>query len=487
MNVKRNTAKTALVAASVLTITLPGFCREVSSDTVGLVQFISNQGAISRKGEATPGQLYATRFSDPASNQVASLSIGTPDGERIPIADPYALRRRTAEHIDYPDFYIETGEGQRLIDAKRVRVFENVVIPAKGGSPQQPDVPDVVVTRTFKIKPLNSRFLMTSHVKKHESSYMPSSLMNDNFGSVTATPLDGEIFVECEFRNRSNSDPITVNYCDVEVEDLIAVSGWQNKNSVIDDFSENIFDYYFKDNYEQGRLGWSSTFSLGRIRTWVDTNYGGKYHIENWANYEATNTLNLAGNGIRFTKNSLITTYSDVNPNDTQVWRCGGAARVALRVNGGGSSDADEDKFDIIEIDFNSNGDFDYIWTSTTTHGGTAISNVYALTCYDLKPVQWYRPEGQTTTLTTLNGTPAYCITIPKDTSTNRRFYKAGADAGIESDAYMFTELPFFAGGGVAIKDTAGKWRKLVIDGSTGAVSSQLIPTSEIPSGVDEY
>ena len=435
--------------------------REVSSDTIGLVQWISNQGAVARRGNATPGQVYATEFFDAASNQVASLSIGTPDGKRIPVADPFALHRRMAEYIDYPDFYIELSDGMRLTDAKTVRVFENVVIPAKGGSPQDPTVPNVEVTRTFKLKPLNGRYLLSLSYKKTESSSWGDSLMNNNAAHTQATEVNGEIYVEVKFVNSSNNNPINVNYLDIKIETLTAMAGWQNESIIVDDMTSPLTDYYFKDNYKRGSLGWSSTFSLGNIRTWVNNNYGDKYHIENWSAYPATNSVNFNNQIIWLGRNSFISSSSEHSVNDTQTWRVGTRAKVAMRVNGGTTSVGDTFSIIAIEVGSSSNHpDWDYIWTSAHTANGFAVTNVQALSCYDLTAHAWIRPECQSSSLTVYNGSPAWCVAIPHDSTQRSRFYRATADledgTQTESEPYMYTELPVYAGGGVALKDTAG-------------------------------
>ena len=484
--------KLGAVGAIAIAAAFLAFGREVESNTIGLIQWISNQGAIARKDNATPGQAYATEFFDAASNQVASLSIGTPDGKRVPVADPFALRRRVAEYVDYPDFYIECGDGARLYDAKTVRVFENVVIPARGGSAQDPTIPPVEVTRSFKLKPLNGRYLLSLKYKKSESSTWGESLMNNNFAKIEATQINGEICVEVQFSNNSTDKQIIVNYLDVKIVSIAAMAGWQNDSEIVDDMSDSLTDYYFTDNYARGSRGWSSTFSLGRMRTWIESNYGGKYHIENWSSFAATNAVNLNNQTIWLGRNSFITTSSETALNDTQTWRVGSQSKVAWRVGGGSTSEGDT--FSIIQIEVGSSSnhpDYDYVWTSTHTANGFAVTNVQALACYDLVSHTWIRPEGQSSSLTVYKGSPAWCIAIPHDDTHSTRFYKTIADlengTKTESDPYMYTELPVFAGGGIALKDTAGKWRKLVIDGTTGAISTELIPDDEIPAGVDAY
>jgi len=450
-------AAAIMAAASLLGTTVP-------SDTPGFVQFISDQGAVSRKDSATPGQLYATERYDAASNKVVSLSIGTPSGQRVPIADPYAFRRRVMEYVDYPDFYIECGTNNFLTGEYTVRTFNNVVIPGQGMSDTDPSYVRKWYTQTFRVKPLNGRWLLDCKVRKDETSATGSSLMNNNFGTVTITALNGELYVEVKFHDFASSD-LTVTKCDVTIYDVKATTAWQNENAIRDDLTESVADFHFID--EDGAT------SLGKIRKWVHREYD-DYKADRWATFPATDTVMLKGNTTHFTRQSYIFTESMVNTNDTQTWRVGGTAKVAMRV-GGDNSGQGQSEFSILQIDCNTDSDYTFIYTTNDE------DSPYCLCCDDMATGLWYYPEGQSTTLSTYNGETAWKITVP-NSGKRTQFFRAVSEGGAATQAYLYSAIPYYNDAGVVLKASNNTWWKLQVS-PTGVLSTTNI-TAVVPTGV---
>lgn len=447
---------------------------DVSSDTIGLVQFVSEHGIAERKFGAVPGQLYATESLDGGGNKVASLTIGNPSGERVPIFDPFALRRRAAEYAGPGDYYIECGEGTRQISETTVRMWENEEIPAYGqpsNGPPGPETDRPTYTRMFVVKPVNSsECIMSLKDAKSEVSTMSASLMNNNFAKVYVTTIGGVAYVEASYQAWPDH-PIEVTRLDISISDIVKTTAWQGEDKVVDDFSDFIRDYYFKDTY--------GITSLGHLRKWIHDTYD-VYKADNWASYPATNTVNLAAHSVNFSRNSRINTESIEAVNDTQVWRIG-TGQVALRVHAGTGGDNTNGLFKILQIDVSSSSDYDYIWTTTDNITETP----YAVICFSLLDIDWIRPEGQIVSLGQYEGEAAYCIAIPKSAHAghNSCFYRACCDNGMVTDSYLYTELRFYAKQGIALQSPNGNWWTLKVDNS-GNLSTVA---TTAPAGVGDY
>ncbi len=446
---------------------------EVPSDTIGLVQFISGPGASDRKFAATPGQIYATEALDAGGNRVASLTVGSPSGERVPICDPFALRRRVAEFAAPGEYYIECGENTRQIGENTVRLWENEIIPAwdTGGGPPAPGTDRPKYTRMFMVRPVNpSQMIMSLKDTKSEVSTMASSLMNNNFADVRVTTVGGVAYVEASFRAFENN-PIVVTRLDISISEIVRSNSWQGEDRLVDDFTDHIRDYYFRDGY--GRT------SLGGLRKWIHDTYD-VYRADNWASYPATNTVNLSGQAVNFTRNARITTETVEAVNDTQVWRVG-SGQVALRVHAGFEGENTNGLFRILQIDVSSSSEYDYIWTSIDNISTPPFANM----CFSLTDPNWIRPEGQVTELGQYEGEPAYCIAIPKAAHEGQRsvFYRAHSDNGLVTASYLYTEFTFYAKRGVAIQSPNGKWWTIQVDNGGNLSAAETTP----PAGVDDF
>ena len=474
---------TGLAALAVYVCTSVVSAREVASDTIGLVQWISDTGAMERRFDATPGQLYATGFQDSGSNVVAKLTIGTPDGVRVPVGDPYALRRRPVDSIDYPEFFIECGPDVKLVDAKTVRMFGGngpETIPAHASSSSVPMVPDdgsnaVTYTRWIKVKPTNGRYLLYADAVKDEISSMGAgSLMNNNFGDVFVTPVNGEILIEASFTSRADSD-IAVTKLDVNLKEVMAVSAWQNGEKLVDDLSDHRSDYYFTDT--------CGTTSLGRLRQWVQNTYD-SHKADFWANYEACGNVRLNGNQLRFSSLQRIQRQSFEFEGDTQTWYAGGGMEVALRVKSGDASVGDG-SFRIIGFETGAPGlheGVDYIYTTDNVASPPVVK-----TCDDLITQDWVRAPSQTTVAGTYKGQSCYVIQVRNDDGVPKRFYRAVADTGEDSGAYLYTELPLYAGGGVCLQSPNGSWWKLQVSDSGVVTATNVCTAADAPPGVGDF
>lgn len=417
----------------------------VPVDTVGLVRFASDQGVRARAGNAEPGVLVAVPGMDAGSNSVASLYVGGPDKKYVPVRDMFALRRVPFEKLDYPDFYIEPGENTTLVGDHTVRVFDGDYIPSH--SQIDPNTP--IYTRTFRLIPINGKVIEGVTVKCTHfeavgwSGLSPLAHLLDLRYDITAS---GEVIVEASVKGQS----VAVTYtAEITFSNVTGRDG--HMNDPVDNLT--LGDYKFIDNY--GRT------SLGTLRSWIRSTYDAQRAMH-WANYQASNTVNLAGNILRFSRDTFARTESTDTPNDTLALYQNGRTILKSVATVGGTNGS----FRIIGIDFSSSGQYDYIYTTVTE------DPPHILTCYDIADAQWVNPAGQSTASGTYKGEPAWLISVPKDGST-RRFYKAVA-GGAESDAVLYTESTVFSKGGFAIQSANGNWWKLKVDNS-GNVSGEAI------------
>ena len=132
----------------------------------GIIQYATDNSIAARKYTATPGQVFATEIMDSGSNQVATLTVGTPDSTRVRVIDRYALHRMPTADIDPSGYYIELGEDTSLLDAKTVRVFDHFEVPGTGINPDTQ-----FYTRTFRVVPLGDGKLTEASVKIVHSEY----------------------------------------------------------------------------------------------------------------------------------------------------------------------------------------------------------------------------------------------------------------------------------------------------------------------------
>lgn len=418
----------------------------VPVDTVGLVRVASDQGVRARQGTATPGVLVAVPGYDGGSNSVAGLYVGDTDGRFVPVWDRYALRRTPFETLDYPDFYIEPGSNTVLRGDYTVRVFDGDYIPAH--SEIDPDTPRY--TRTFRLIPINGKVIEACTVKctyfqaDGWSGLSPEGVLLNLNHEVTAS---GEVIVEAEVHGVKV--PVTYTI-DVAFSDVKGRDG--HMNNLRDDLT--LGDYYFRD-----KLG---AMSLGGLRSWIRDQYD-RQRAMNWANFPATNTVNLAGRALRFSRDTFIRTETTENANDTLVLYQNGNT-VLKSVAGVGGSDGN---FRIVGIDFQSSDTYDYVYTTKDVPDPP-----YILACDDIGDAQWTRPNGQYTEPGAWGGEPAWVVAVPKDGSSHR-FYKAVSESA-ETAAVLYTESVVYARRGIALRSPNGNWWRLKVDNS-GTVSSEAI------------
>lgn len=416
---------------------------EVYSDTIGLVQFASDDSVNSRKDQAQPGVVQATELVDSGLNPFAALTIGTPSGRRIPVQDRYALHRVPYENIDYPNFYFSLGDYTSIYDDYTVSVFTNFCVPGTGTSPEQN-----TYTHTFMIVPNNNYYITHIEYKK-TGTVTPRPDLGDGltFVSVHVTCVDGVGYVEASVTSQQDTKTYDIQ---IQITNVRAVRGELNK--IVDDLTMG--DYYFKDEY--------GTTSLGMMRRWVRDNYD-KYKANLWSDYPAKGMVNLSANLLRFSRDFYAGIETLQNPNDT--WTLYNNGSIALRVTGGATET--NGTFRIIQIDVSTSDQFYYIYT--TTEEGVP----YAITCTDLTTCMWVIPSGQTTTLTTYDGESAYCIAVPK-TDDKAKFFRAVAPGTGGNKGRLISDFPIYAPG-IRIQDSANPnqwWAITVKNGTITAVST---------------
>ena len=387
--------------------------------------------------------MQATELVDAGSNTFAALTIGSPSGSRIPVMDRYALHRVPYENIDYPNFYFSLGDYTSIKDDYTVSVFTNFCVPGVGPSP---DIQ--TYTHTFMVVP-NNGYRITDIDYKKSGSVSPPPDIGDGmmFVSVHTTCIDGIGYIEASVKSQSDTKTYNV---DITITGVRAIRGDFNK--IVDDLTQG--DYYFKDKY--------GITSLGMLRDWVHTHYD-KYKANLWSDYPAKGMVNLSANVLRFSRDFYAGIETIQNPNDT--WTLYNNGSIALRVTGGASDT--NSTFRIVQIDVSTSDQFDYIYT-TTEEG-----KPYVITCTDLLTQMWVIPSGQTTTLTTYEGEPAYCIAIPK-TDDKAKFFRAVAPGTGGNRGRLISDFPIYAPG-IRIQDSANPnqwWAITVKNGTITAVST---------------
>lgn len=423
------------LTASIILAVLPHLFGEVYSDVVGLVQFASEHSLMTRGSDATPGVVFATEYIDSGSNSCAYLTVGNPNGVRVPVIDKNALRRTPFEYIDYPNFYIELGENQMLIDDYTVMPFYNYVEPAKS----EIDPTHVTYTQTFKLIPQNGYRLIDADVTLGEWSMEP----HPDFGkwtspSIHVTEVGGVLYVEVT----------TVPWSKQVVYNVqVVVSRIRAMNANIHMMRDDLVtaDYFFKD-----KIG---DTSLGTIRTWVTNRYDG-YKANLWSTFPAISDIDMAGRGFRYTSRFHQSLGSISSTNDTlTIWASGQRALSLMTAIGGGTND-----FRIIAIDVTSSPDYDYLY------GEIGYGEPYAIACNDINVQAWESPIGQITSRTLYDGTDCYCVAVPKDSSSTR-FYRlvANGDDGLAFSGAVYTDLDMFARS-ISLRDEMGRYWKLSVN-----------------------
>ena len=443
----------ALLALAVLLALGSWAAETVPADTAGLVRFASDQGVAARRGNAEAGVLVAVAGQDSGSNAVAHLYIGDPDGRYLPVRDRHALRRVPFFDMDYPDFYIDPGTNTTLVGDYTVRMFDGDYIPSH--SQIDPNVP--TYTRTFRVVPINGKVIEGARAKCTHfeavgwSGLAPESILLDLHCDITAS---GEVVVQATVKARDVAVTYTV---DVEIRDILGRDG--HANDPVDDLTRG--DYKFID-------GVGKT-SLGTLRSWVRTTYDAQRAMH-WANYQASNTVNLAGNTLRFSRDTFLRTETTDASGDTLTLYQNGRTILKSVTPVAGTNGS----FRIIGIDFSSSDQYDYVYTTKCE------DPPYVVSCHDIADPQWTRPNGQATDdgEGTYEGEPAWCIAVPKDGS-RHRFYKA-MTGDAESDPVLYTEAIVYSSGGFAIQSPNGNWWKLKVDNSGNVSGEALTPPAWI-------
>ena len=416
---------------------------EVYSDTIGLVQFASDDSIVSRKDQASPGVIQATELQDSGNNTFAALTVGLPSGRRVPVQDRYALHRVPYENIDYPNFYFSLGEYTCIKDDYTVSVFTNFCVPGTGTSPEQD-----TYTHSFRIVPNNGYYITAVEWTK-TGTVTPRPDIGDGltFVNVHVTCVDGTAYVEASVKSQQDTKTYDI---DVKITKVRAVRG--ELNTMRDDLTQG--DYYFTDS-----LG---NMSLGSLRRWVKDQYD-KYKANLWAEYPANQRVDLAENILKFSREYYTVLGQTENPNDTLTLYHNGT--VALRFVGG--SHGTNGTFRIVGIDVSSNDDYNLIYTTTSD------GEPYCIYCTDLLDQAWYRPSGQIVTLTSYKNETSYCIMVPK-TDDKAGFFRAVApgNGGNGSPDKLITEFPVYSPSFI-MKGTDGNWWALkIVNGTVSAVST---------------
>ena len=419
----------------------------------GIIQYATDNSIAARKYTATPGQVFATEIMDSGSNQVATLTVGTPDSTRVRVIDRYALHRMPTADLDPSGYYIELGEDTSLLDAKTVRVFDHFTVPGTGINPDTQ-----FYTRTFRVVPLGDGKLTEAKVKIVHSEYDGwSGLAPDSYLTDVSCEIadDGAADVKISIKSQMNTITYTVDLGMTMVRARLT-----SENDPLDDLTSG--DYHFKDTEGQT--------TLGTLRKWIKSRYD-SVTASAWAKFAAVETVNLAGNILRFSRSSYIETATTTTANDTvNLWQNG---ELVLRAVSGISTNG---SFRIVKFDITSDPDNVLIYTTTdVTAPPTAI------VCSDLVTQAWQTAPNQSTRLGTFNGEPAYIITVAK-TSGSSKFYRAVSNSETTS-AVLYSAVPFYTKGGIALQSPNGKWWKLAVDNS-GNLTTIAVADEDVPEGV---
>lgn len=419
----------------------------------GIIQYATDNSIAARKYTATPGQIFATEIMDSGSNQVATLTVGTPDSTRVRVIDRYALHRMPTADLDPSGYYIELGEDTSLLDAKTVRVFDHFTVPGTGINP---DVQ--FYKRTFRIVPLGDGKLTEAKVKIVHSEYDGwSGLSPDAFLTDVTCEVadDGAADVSITVKSQMNTITYTVDLGMTMVRARLT-----SENDPLDDLTCG--DYHFVDT--EGKT------TLGTLRKWIKSRYD-SVTASAWAKFAATEAVNLAGNILRLNRAAYFETATTTTPNDTvNLWQNG---ELVLRAVSGLTTNG---SFRIVKFDYSSDPDNALIYTTTdVTEPPTAQ------VCQDLVTQAWQLAPNQSTELGTLNGEPVYIITVAK-TSASRMFYRAVSNSDTTAGV-LFTTVPVYAKRGIALQSPNGKWWRLTVDNS-GNLTTAEVADEDVPEGV---
>ena len=433
---------------------------EVLSDTIGLVQFASESSIESRGRDAVPGQLLATEYMDSGSNVFVALTIGSPLGARLPVSDKHALRRTPISYLDYPNFYIELGPNQKLIDDHTVQPFYNYVEAAI--SPQNPEDSSIVYTQTFKIVPQNDFYLLDATVVLDSFSMVPGpAMVTWSQPDIAVTELNGTLYVEVITRPWYEQ---TVWNVTVKIKSVKGVkSGF---NTIRDDLTAA--DYFFTD--DQGSI------SLGTLRTWIKNRYD-NYRANFWANFPALGQVNLAGNTLRFSDRFKFNLSSLNSTNDNLTLWSSGHRGLTVITDIGNSSDGTTNVFRIFEMDMKSSDTFIYLYADI------GFGEPYCISTTSLTDPEWTTPAGQVTERTVFDGVDCYCVAVPKSNSSTRfyRLVASGAD-GLQNDGAVYTQYAVYTPS-INLRDANNKYWRLSVD-TNGVLQTQgvEVPDPTIPT-----
>lgn len=419
----------------------------------GIVQYATDNSIAARKYTATPGQVFATEIMDSGSNQVATLTVGTPDATRVRVIDRFALHRMPTADLDPSGYYIELGEDTSLLDAKTVRAFDHFTVPGTGADPSTQ-----YYTRTFRVVPLADSRISDASVKIVHSEYDGwSGLAPDGYLTDVRCEVadDGAVDVSITIRSQFS----TVTYT-VDLGMTMVRARLTSENDPLDDLTGG--DYHFVDTEGQT--------TLGTLRKWIKNRYD-SVTASAWSKFAASGAVNLAGNILRFNRSSYIETSTTITANDTvNLWQNG---ELVLRAVAGVTTNG---AFRIVKFDTTSDPDNVLIYTTTdVTEPPTAV------VCSDLVTQAWQTAPNQSTALGTLDGEPAYVITVAK-TPGSSRFYRAVSNSETTSSV-LLTSVPFYAKNGIALQSPNGKWWKLTVDNS-GNLSTAEVADEDVPEGV---
>ena len=300
--------------------------------------------------------------------------------------------------------------------------------------------------------------------------------MNNNFCSITATPVDGMIYIEATVPVRG-SVTLILTYLRARITEVYATDAMQSGSRGAVDLSAGNLgagvagqDFFFYD-----RLGTKT--SLGGLRQWVQwlvkDNLG-----EDWWRYGANGLVNLCGNTLRRSPKQYDKVDSVADAGDTVTRYAGG--EVALRI--GAPNSSTNTAFAILGIECAppADPDHDYVYVTPGT------TNLTVLTCHDLTTAEWQEaPGAEAAHGVTYKGEPADLVRIPVDGS-RARFYRAkGVFVGEGGDAlgYVMTTFPVYAGGGICLQSQNGKWWRLTVS-NAGALEITQVSTNDVPVGV---
>lgn len=426
---------------------------KVDAGTPGAIQFAPDRAG---RGNAEPGRLQAIQIKDTSGNDMACLTVGTPDGQRVPVVDRYALHRVPYKDVDFPDYYIDfaSEEGMEIKgDGHEIHAFTNTVINGAGINPDTQ-----TYTRTFWLRPCNGGAL-TSVTMDKVISVTPTPLGGgSNLIDLKWDVIDDSIFVQVQLKQYMDTYYYTYAGCVIKRVTKV--------DATLDDVRDDLTsgDYYFTD-----RVG---NTSLGGIRSWVKSCYD-NYKADLWANYPAINQVKLNGNSIKFNAQYFAKVEDRDGTGDQFTIYAKAKPAIRIVAGAGGTNDT----FRIIGVDFSSSDDYDYVYTDTSEQ------HPYVISCDDLLTTEWYIPDGQSTSAepTTYKGESAWCIAVPKDPTKKTRFYRAVSQDGAVTSAYVYTEFIVYAKHSVAIPDSNGDWWQLKVS-TSGAISAEKVaaPTCEV-------